>query len=486
MSNIKTLPMEEVLKRLDKIHPCLSFPKINSEYSNTQSRVTVLCSVHGEYLSTIENLIYSKAGCKKCRDLKTKNKYLKAVVEYPIISHILKKYKLADSLTKVNSITPIEFICDIHGSFFRTIKSLNRYNKESVPACEKCSRVSLFIKSKEYYESEMKLKYKNKYSYLFPKDFKGAHTRIVIECPKHGQWDCLIYNHLHNNTECPKCSKVISKGSIEVLNYLVSLGITAKPEVRKENIKVDIVIEDKKIAIEYLGGYFHSTKFIKDKNFHKNRRLFLNSIGYRTIFIWEHEWIYNNAKVKDYLKAQLGFFNKVFARKCKIVEVDKKTGKSFIEKNHLMGSGLTCSTYIGLEFEGELLACVGFRKVFKNYELYRAAYLKNYRVIGALSKILTYLIKNKSPEKIISYVDLDKFEGVSYLKSGFKIVGESLSMFYFKRDMPISRHKLKKSELLKNTPILNPLLTEKELCESLQIYQCWNSGTMKVELTKSL
>lgn len=475
----KNLNLSEILNRLNAIHPNLSFPKIFQEFKNTESRITVLCPTHGEYSSSIDNLIYSKSTCKSCRNDNTKTRYLIKVKDHPLVKKVLEKYRLKTPDLECNSITRLEFICQDHGSFFKTIKGMSRNNNFD---CKKCKIDQK--KPLQYYLDKMNEKYNGNYTYSIIPPYTGANTRLNITCHKHGTWDCFIYNHLHNNTDCPKCSGIVSKGSLELYQYILQFYPKAESEIRLGRYRPDIVIEEKKLIIEYLGDYFHSSKFL-DKYAHRDKRRYFNNLGYRVIFIWEHEWKNSLGKVKDYLNAQFGIGTKIYARNCSIVEVSKEVGKSFIEENHLMGSGIVCTRYIGLEVLGELVACVGFRKVFNNYELYRAAYLSNFRIVGGLSKILTYFIKSSSVTELISYIDMDKFDGRSYFKSGFKAVEESLSMNYVKRDKVISRHKMKKGILLKQYPDIDSNLTEKQICENLKIYQCWNSGTLKVSLTNT-
>jgi hypothetical protein len=482
MRNFLKNDIPSLLNKLKKIHPKLSFPKIYEEVVDCESNITAICEKHGEYITFVGNLLYSKSGCIKCRGDTTKKKYLTVDRNHPTVKEMLKYFSLKDPDFKCNKVSPITFICKEHGEFKRSVKILNR-SKKFKTSCFKC-RSKKDMYTIDYYYNKLKKLHGDKYSYSIDGEYFGAHSRLKITCsnPKHGSWGCSIYNHFYNKTGCPKCAGTISKGSLDLFSYIRSLAPKTESEVKIENLKVDILIRDKKIAIEYLGQYFHSSKFI-DKYFHRNRRIFLNSLGYRVIYIWEYEWLTNNSKIKNYFKNVLGFSTPIYARKCSVEKIEAREAKVFIEQNHLMGAGLTCNNYIGLRYNNNLVACAGFRKVFSKKELYRAAYKEGYRVIGGLSKIIKYYVNNYgSSEIIISYVDLDKFEGVSYYKSGFKKDKESLSMFYARRNEIISRHKVKKNILLKINPDLDSNKTEKELCKELKMYQCWNSGTLKVVL----
>ena len=70
--------------------------------------------------------------------------------------------------------------------------------------------------------------------------------------------------------------------------------------------------------------------------------------------------------------------------------------------------------------------CVFFDGSYKkklnsnDYEIYGFCSKLNNSVIGGLSKLLSYFIKNYNFKNIISYVDLSYFSGSSYIKNGFK------------------------------------------------------------------
>ena len=52
---------------------------------------------------------------------------------------------------------------------------------------------------------------------------------------------------------------------------------------------MDIVIPEIKLAIEFDGNYWHSDKFKQEKNYHLNKTIECEKIGYRLIHIFEHE-----------------------------------------------------------------------------------------------------------------------------------------------------------------------------------------------------
>ena len=62
--------------------------------------------------------------------------------------------------------------------------------------------------------------------------------------------------------------------------------------------------------------------------------------------------------MKNLLKCEK---SRIFARKCKIIEVDYKTAEEFLNNNHLQGNCMSSIRY-GLEYDGELVSLMTFGK----------------------------------------------------------------------------------------------------------------------------
>ena len=127
------------------------------------------------------------------------------------------------------------------------------------------------------------------------------------------------------------------------------------------------------------------------------------------------------------------FINKkIFARKCEIKIVDKKTSTIFLNENHLQGNSIDKYRF-GLYFKNVLVGLMTFgkkRKVLGNgtslnqeYELVRFCNKLNFNIVGGFSKLLKHFIKNYHPSMIETYSDI-RWSGVNpentvYFKNGF-------------------------------------------------------------------
>lgn len=223
----------------------------------------------------------------------------------------------------------------------------------------------------------------------------------------------------------------------EILNFIRSLGFKAEKSKTilpiKENgyrNELDIVIEERKLAIEYCGLYWHSDKF-KDMNYHKNKMLEANSVGYRLLTIFEDEWVNKRNICEDMIKSILGLqTNKIPARKTKIKlfeKSDREQIKQFFEKYHIQGFDGSSTLYLGLEFNSEIVAIMGFKKIGNNYSWTSnkiawnlTRFASKGHIVGGASKLLKSFIGLYNPQIIVSFADLRWSEGALYEKLGFK------------------------------------------------------------------
>ena len=192
--------------------------------------------------------------------------------------------------------------------------------------------------------------------------------------------------------------------------------------------EIDFVLPKYKIGFEINDLETHNI-MKKDENYHLNKTIGAEEKGYRLIHIWEWEltddvlwnrlsnWIINIANIQK---------TKIFARKCDIKIVDSNEEKIFINNNHLQGYQKS-DICLGLYYNNELVQLMSFGKpryAQKNfeYELIRLCTKYGCFVLGGAEKLFKYFIEKNNPNSIISYCNLDKFDGSVYVKLGFKLM----------------------------------------------------------------
>jgi len=268
------------------------------------------------------------------------------------------------------------------------------------------------------------------------------------------------------------------------INYIKNCRSVIKP------YEIDFYLPDYKIGIELDGLYWHSELY-KPEDYHLVKTEKCREIGVRLIHIFEDEWIYKQDIVRSRIKNILGFTkNKIYARKCEIKEVDKKTTKSFIEKNHIQGNTIFKYSY-GLYYNNELVSIMTFGKLRKNlgnkskednYELLRFCNKLDINVIGGASKLLKYFINEYKPQKIVSYADKRWSIGNMYEKIGFTLDHDSQpNYFYIIGDKRCNRFQFRKNILVEkyNCP---KDMTEKDFCMSQHWYRIYDCGSKVYEM----
>lgn len=267
-----------------------------------------------------------------------------------------------------------------------------------------------------------------------------------------------------------------------LLGNRVTIECNTRQIIKNEEgkcLELDLYIPEKRLAIEYNGIYYHSSK---DKNYHLTKTEACESKGIRLLHIWEDLWTSKKEIYKSIIASALGVYReKVYARKCTCREISQSDYENFLNKNHIQGA-VQSKIRLGLFYNGELIQVAGWgRSRFKDseYELHRMCSKINTQVIGGFSK----LIKHSGINQFKSYVDRDLYTGSGYLASGFKIIGKTGPGYFYSNSklqrvnrLSAQKHKLK--SLLTN---FDEELTEVENMQNNGYYRLWNCGNCITE-----
>jgi hypothetical protein len=245
-----------------------------------------------------------------------------------------------------------------------------------------------------------------------------------------------------------------SRGQNEIVAFIESLGFSVKTNDRKliYPLEVDILIEEKKIAIEYCGIFYHSeTGGNKSKDYHQKKHNLCKEKGYNLITIFESDWKTKPDIVMSIISTKLGVVkNKIYARNTEFRKISYSDIKSFEDENHMQGSR-PANEYYGLYHDDEIVMSISFGKSRFNknyeYEIIRMTTKKNTLVVGGASKLFS---KSKI-KNCITYADNRYGTGKSYEKLGFIKIHESApNYFYFHKsdhDKLYSRNKFQKHKI---------------------------------------
>jgi hypothetical protein len=271
----------------------------------------------------------------------------------------------------------------------------------------------------------------NNVDFLFTVDeYTGVYNLHPFKCKKCGN---EFMSSLENGKlpRCYNCYPLMrSHGENEVYDYvqslLVNIEVIQSDRLQIKPLELDIYIPSMNIAIEYCGLYWHSIPQ-KDKNYHINKHNLCKEKGIRLITIFEDEWIYKQDIVKQRLSHILQCSNKIYARKCTIVEVDVEQEKLFLNTNHIQGYVSSQYCY-GLMYEDKLVAIMSFGKRYKYFELLR--FCSSISVVGGASKLFKHFLRQTNETEIVSYCDNRWGTGELYNKLGFTYVGYSLGFYW--------------------------------------------------------
>ena len=249
---------------------------------------------------------------------------------------------------------------------------------------------------------------------------------------------------------CRKCYPVkggTSKLQKEFSDFLSNNNIVFE-EKNRELIKpfeVDFYIPKHNLAIEMNGNYWHSeTSGEKNRKYHLNKTMGCQEKNVKLIHIFEDEWLLKKEIVKSRILNLLGKTpEKIYARKCEIVEIDDLTKYNFLEENHIQG-GSVDKIRIVLKYEGKIASMMTFSKNRvalgqKNeegsFELNRFCSKINTNVIGAGERLFQYFIKKYNPIKITTYADC-RWSGIIpentfYQKIGFMFIEKTKPSYFY-------------------------------------------------------
>jgi hypothetical protein len=286
-----------------------------------------------------------------------------------------------------------------------------------------------------------------------------------------------------------------SEGEKEIEQFILSLGINVDVCNKKilSGTEIDLFLPEYNIGIEYNGLYWHSENQGKNKSYHLDKTKKCLSVGVRLIHIFSDEWISKKDIIKNRLLNLLHKNdNKIYARKCKILFINKKEKKDFLNKTHLQGNDKS-SIMIGLKYNDQIVAVATFgnlrnslgNKTKKDnvFELYRFSSLN---VVGGFNRLLKFFVKEFSPKKIITYADRNWSPSNDFCfygnVAGFTLVSETKPNYSYtkKYDKREHRFNYRKDILVKMG--FNPEKSESQIMMENGYDRIWDTGNLKYEI----
>lgn len=302
--------------------------------------------------------------------------------------------------------------------------------------------------------------------------------------------------HKFELEELVKISPLVSKPETELYEYIKTL--TTHEVIQSDRSilhgkELDIYIPDLKIAIEFNGVYWHS-EMHKDERYHQQKTLDCLKQGVRLIHIFEYEWINPDKqdKIKIYLADVISEHSNIYyARNLNIREPSTQESAEFLDKYHLQGYTNAPIRY-GLYNDTEMLGIITFGKPrFSSnyeYELIRLCWKPGVNVVGGFERLFKHFVTEHSPSSIVTYSDISKFTGNSYLRVGFKAsIGDLTSPNYvwvsLKDYSTLSRYQTQKHKLVE-LGLGDAGDTEASIMENLGYIRMYDCGNLRLSWYK--
>lgn len=420
----RSITLEKFLEKARKIHSD-TYDYSKSKVENYKTKIEIICKIHGSFFQTPANHLSGK-GCKECGMGSTLNHIQENCSSNT--EDFIKKSKILhgdiydySKVEYTNNSTPVEIICEEHGTFLQTPRDHLRGH--------------------------------------------GCHTCGLLKA-----------RHFLGTSK-------LEEDFVNFVRSFYSGEIITSVRDKIPPMELDIFLPEFNIGIEINGSYWHSEKF-KDKNYHIRKYNLCKEKDIRLVSIWEWEIIKDKEKIKNFIKNLILEKKKFFARKLEIKEVDVKSQREFLEHNHLQGY-VPCTYALGLFNGDELIQLMTLRvknKKDRLFEIGRLATKTRFTVVGGTKRLFKHLLSLVDFETIISYNNMDKFTGDTYESLGMDFESISIPYGWIRNTEYLPRYATQKSKLIRQGYDKN--LSESEIMRNEGFEKIYFTGVSKFVLKK--
>jgi hypothetical protein len=293
-----------------------------------------------------------------------------------------------------------------------TLEKLNEISTlhhDGVSATETAERLKIGVHTVKDCLSYMNIPFKKAYSGKFTHDellsmlneqmeFTGKKESgfYEVKCKKHN--DFVVFRPATDlSNGCKICNNNgTSKPQQAIGSWIESMGLQVQQNFKIDRKELDIYIPTLKLGIEYCGLYWHNDTRI-DAKYHHDKMKLANSHGIRLITIFEDEWLEREPQIKNFLKSVLGISEiRLFARKCKIEQINKKQCDDFMDKYHIQGASISSIVSFGIFNNEDLVGVVSgskhHRSGHSDLVLDRLCFKTGTTIAGGSSRLLSRLM----------------------------------------------------------------------------------------------
>lgn len=240
----KRLTQEEFINRCIQGNSELDYSKVI--YKGSGEKVCIICPKHGEFWIKANDFLRSLK-CPNCsRKIPTTEEFIERCKKhYPEYDYSQTEY--------TNKTNRVIVKCIKHNYIWEPIAQNLERGQAMCPICKKEMFNKTFKTSQEDFVRKAQDIHADKYNYS-KVNYINAHTKVIIICPKHGEFEQEPSNHL-KGVGCPKCKR--SKGEEIVSNFLLEHDIEFQEQYiipyNDKKIYVDFYIPKLNTFVEYNG-----------------------------------------------------------------------------------------------------------------------------------------------------------------------------------------------------------------------------------------
>ena len=397
------------------------------------------------------------------------------------------------SVKYVKTTEKVNIVCPEHGIFQQTPQA--HLKGQGCPHCGKMKKsISKTYTNDEFIE-KAKMIHGDTYDYS-KVDYINNKEKVIVICPIHGEFVIEPNAHLQGRG-CSICGNVKKGRKInlfkkEIIEYFKKYKQNKIFNYNIDGENIDLYFPLNKVGFMFVDFSSYLEIKLNNKKTLLHKTIICKKNGMQLIHIFEDEWMNKKEICKSRIGNILNSSKRIYARKCKLVSVDKDTAKVFFTENHIQGNVNSKYVY-GLEYGGEIISMMSFGGLRKNmgrktkeneYELLRFCNKREYAVIGGASKLFNHFKVLHNPLRVISYADIRWSMGNLYEKLNFTFVhnsepgyfylinGERKNRFGCRKDILISKYGCPTNE------------TEHNFCLKNRWYRIYDCGTMLFEWNK--
>lgn len=240
------------------------------DYKDANTKICIICPIHGEFWQTPSKHTNAKQGCPKCsNNIKvTTEEFIKRAINIHGNKYDYSKVDYVNNKTKVC------IICPKHEEFWQI-----PYNHLHGEDCIKCVRERIsqqYASTLEEFIEKAKRVHGDRYDYS-KVEYKNAQTKVRIICPEHGEFLQTPHKHLQGHG-CSQCKYSRLEQQVQILLENNKIEYVSQQTFdwlkNKHNLYLDFYLPKHNVAIECQGeqhfrnvGYFNGEEGFKQRLF---------------------------------------------------------------------------------------------------------------------------------------------------------------------------------------------------------------------------